>query len=133
MTRTKLFFTGILFATVGLTGCANWSHQEKGTAAGAVVGGIFAATDTLAALCLTELRAEGLAVPEDVRLVGFDDLPMASRVWPNLTTVRLPIRDMGRMAAEKLLAPTRGVDPAKLEQPEVRPALVVRHSAIKAG
>ncbi len=40
MTRTKLFFTGILFATVGLTGCANWSHQEKGTAAGAVVGGV---------------------------------------------------------------------------------------------
>ena len=39
MTRTKLIFTGILFATVGLTGCANWSHQEKGTAAGAVVGG----------------------------------------------------------------------------------------------
>ena len=40
MTRTKLIFTGILFATVGLTGCANWSHQEKGTAAGAVVGGV---------------------------------------------------------------------------------------------
>ncbi|HRE29417.1 MAG TPA: hypothetical protein PK954_22445, partial [Anaerolineales bacterium] len=30
--------------------------------------------------------------------VGFDDLPMASRVWPNLTTVRLPIRDMGAFA-----------------------------------
>ena len=40
MTRTKLIFTGILFATVGLTSCANWSHQEKGTAAGAVVGGV---------------------------------------------------------------------------------------------
>ena len=40
MTRTKLIFTGILFATVGRTGCANWSHQEKGTAAGAVVGGV---------------------------------------------------------------------------------------------
>ena len=40
MTRTKLIFTGILFATVGLTACANWSHQEKGTAAGAVVGGV---------------------------------------------------------------------------------------------
>ena len=60
------------------------------------------------------------------------DLPMAARVWPNLTSVRLPIRDMGRMAAEKLLAPMRGVDAATLKQDEVRPALVVRKSAIEA-
>jgi len=53
---------------------------------------------------------------------------MASRVWPNLTSVRLPIRDMGRMAAERLLAPMRGLDPALLDQPEVRPSLVVRDS-----
>jgi LacI family transcriptional regulator len=42
--------------------------------------------------------------------------------------VRLPIRDMGRMAAERLLAPMRGLDPAGLDQPEVRPSLVVRDS-----
>ncbi|MNC35417.1 HTH-type transcriptional regulator DegA [compost metagenome] len=74
-------------------------------------------------------RERGMELPRDLSIVGFDDLPMAARAWPNLTSVRLPIRDMGRMAAEKLLAPTRGVDPAKLQQPEVRPALVVRHSA----
>jgi hypothetical protein len=42
------------------------------------------------------------------------------------------IRDMGRMAAEKLLAPIRGVHPAGLDQPEVRPSLVVRNSDIAA-
>ena len=73
------------------------------------------------------------APPRDLSVVGFDDLPMASRVWPNLTSVRLPIRDMGRMAAEKLLAPIRGVDPAELEQPEVRPSLMVRDSDIAMG
>lgn len=46
------------------------------------VEGIFAATDTLAALCLTELRRQGLAVPGDVRLVGFDDLPIARQTVP---------------------------------------------------
>ncbi|MNI56369.1 DNA-binding transcriptional regulator GalS [compost metagenome] len=64
-------------------------------------------------------------------MVGYDDLPMAAHIWPNLTSVRLPIRDMGRMAAEKLLAPMRGVDPARLQQPEIRPSLVVRRSAIQ--
>ena len=77
-------------------------------------------------------RERGLELPRDLSVVGFDDLPMASRVWPNLTSVRLPIRDMGRMAAEKLLAPMRGVDPASLDQPEVRPSLVVRKSDIEA-
>ena len=58
---------------------------------------------------------------------------MAARVWPNLTSVRLPIRDMGRMAAEKLLAPMRGIDPAQLKQPTIRPALIVRKSALPAA
>jgi LacI family transcriptional regulator len=58
---------------------------------------------------------------------------MASRVWPNLTTVRLPIRDMGRMAAEKLTgARAAAWIAAKLIQPEVRPSLVVRKSDIPA-
>ncbi len=40
MTRSKILLSGILLVVVGLGGCANWSHQEKGTAAGAVVGGV---------------------------------------------------------------------------------------------
>ncbi len=42
-------------------------------------------------------------MPEDLSIVGFDDTPMASRIWPPLTTVRLPIRDMGKAAAELLV------------------------------
>lgn len=91
---------------------------------------IFTLNDDMALGVMQAARERGLELPRDLSIVGFDDLPMAARVWPNLTSVRLPIRDMGRMAAEKLLAPMRGVDPAKLAQPEVRPALVVRHSAI---
>ena len=55
------------------------------------IDGIFAATDTLASLCLTELRAHGIAVPEGVTLVGFDDLPIARQTIPPLTTVRQDI------------------------------------------
>lgn len=90
---------------------------------------IFAGNDEMAIGVMKAARDAGLDVPFDLSIVGFDDLPMASRVWPNLTTVRLPIRDMGRMAAEKLTARSRGLDPATLVQPEVRPSLVARDSA----
>lgn len=90
---------------------------------------IFAGNDEMAIGVMQAARNLGLDVPGDLSIVGFDDLPMASRVWPNLTTVRLPIRDMGRMAAEKLTASRRGLDPAKLNQPEVLPSLVVRESS----
>jgi LacI family transcriptional regulator len=94
---------------------------------------IFTLNDDMAIGVMQAARERGLELPRDLSVVGFDDLPMAARVWPNLTSVRLPVRDMGRMAAEKLLAPLRGIDPARLEQPEVRPALVVRRSDIPLG
>ncbi|HWQ86756.1 LacI family DNA-binding transcriptional regulator [Brevundimonas sp.] len=94
---------------------------------------IFAGNDEMAIGVMKAARDAGLKVPEDLSIVGFDDLPMASRVWPNLTTVRLPIRDMGRMAAEKLTARSRGLDPATLIQPEVDPSLVVRDSTAAPG
>ena len=90
---------------------------------------IFAGNDEMAIGVMKAARDQGLDVPGDLSIVGFDDLPMASRVWPNLTTVRLPVRDMGRMAAEKLTARNRGLDPATLDQPEIIPSLVVRDSA----
>ena len=89
---------------------------------------IFAGNDEMAIGVMKAARDRGLDVPRDLSIVGFDDLPMASRVWPNLTTVRLPIRDMGRMAAEKLTARLRGLDVADMDQPEVDPQLVVRDS-----
>ena len=89
---------------------------------------IFAGNDEMAIGVMKAARDKGLDVPRDLSIVGFDDLPMASRVWPNLTTVRLPIRDMGRMAAEKLTAGLRGLDPATLVQPVVDPSLIVRES-----
>ena len=94
---------------------------------------IFAGNDEMAIGVMKAARDRGLDVPRDLSIVGFDDLPMASRVWPNLTTVRLPIRDMGRMAAEKLTARSRGLDPATLVQPEVDPSRVVRDSTAAPG
>jgi len=90
------------------------------------IDGIFAATDTLAALCLTELRALGLAVPEDVRLVGFDDLPIARQTVPPLTTVRQDISAGARGLVDLLLRRLAGETTESLVLP---PELVVRATA----
>jgi LacI family transcriptional regulator len=65
---------------------------------------IFASNDEMAAAVLYAARLRGISVPEDLSIVGFDDTPIASRVWPPLTTVRWPIAAMGRSAAHKLIA-----------------------------
>jgi DNA-binding LacI/PurR family transcriptional regulator len=46
----------------------------------------------------------GLRIPEDLSIVGFDDSPIATRIWPTLTTVRLPIVHMGRIATQLLIS-----------------------------
>jgi LacI family transcriptional regulator len=64
---------------------------------------IFASSDTSAFGVMRALEEEGLSVPDDVALIGFDDIPEASYVNPGLTTVRQPMIDMGRMAARLLI------------------------------
>ncbi|HEY6965495.1 MAG TPA: LacI family DNA-binding transcriptional regulator [Erythrobacter sp.] len=90
------------------------------------IDGIFAATDTLAALCLTELRAQGLAVPDHVKLVGFDDLPIARQTVPTLTTVRQDIAAGARGLVDLLLRRLAGEATESFVLP---PELVVRETA----
>ncbi|MFH0877472.1 MAG: substrate-binding domain-containing protein [Candidatus Omnitrophota bacterium] len=63
---------------------------------------IFAASDVMALEVVDEARAEGLRIPWDVSLVGFDDNPIAGYSQVRLTTVSQPIVEMGRLALEKL-------------------------------
>ena len=65
---------------------------------------VFAASDLMAAGALRALRRAGRRVPEDVAVVGFDDLDLASMTDPALTTVRQPIVEMGRQMASLVLA-----------------------------
>jgi LacI family transcriptional regulator len=72
---------------------------------------IFASTDEMAAGALTVAHSMGLGVPEDVSVVGFDDAPLASQVWPALTTIRQPIPDMAALAGQLLLGILTGEAP----------------------
>ena len=88
---------------------------------------IFAGNDEMAAGVLHAARAEGLEVPEHLSVVGFDDYQIASRVWPPLTTIRQPTREIGRMAAEKLMGVEFQGSPES-DAAQTLPTLVVRES-----
>jgi LacI family transcriptional regulator len=64
---------------------------------------VFAASDMMAIGALRALREAGLRVPEDVALVGFDDVPQSARTEPPLTTVRQPIYRLGATTVDSLL------------------------------
>ncbi len=66
---------------------------------------IIALNDAMAIGALSALRSRGIAVPERMSVVGFDDVSVAADLAPSLTTVRLPMTTMGRMALELALKP----------------------------
>ena len=92
---------------------------------------IFAGNDMMAVGALLALQDAGLGVPEDVAVVGFDDVPIAGLMRPALTTLRIQIAETGRSALERLvrLINAAGEAVADTACEVVRPELVVRPSS----
>ncbi|MFJ3723217.1 LacI family DNA-binding transcriptional regulator [Streptomyces sp. NPDC090045] len=67
---------------------------------GAPFTAVAAANDTIATGVAAALREEGIRIPEDVSVAGFDDLPICADTAPALTTVRVPLREAGALAAQ---------------------------------
>jgi LacI family transcriptional regulator len=101
---------------------------------------VFAVTDVMAMGALARLRAGRLAVPADIALAGFDDILTLRDVYPPLTTVRLPLKRMGEMAAELILsepphetAPRPGPEAPNESHPRVIPVpgeVILRESTL---
>jgi DNA-binding LacI/PurR family transcriptional regulator len=89
---------------------------------------VLAASDLMAIGALRALRRAGRRVPEDVAVVGFDDVPIARRIRPRLTTVRQPIEDIGARAARELLNRVSGGQCAD-RGVVLKTKLIVRESA----
>lgn len=69
---------------------------------------VFASNDQMALGLLHAVRDEGLSVPRDISIVGFDDIPEAAHFWPPLTTVRQDFAELGRRCVALLLDDTGG-------------------------
>ena len=87
---------------------------------------VLCANDLLAAGVMMECAARGLSVPQDVSVVGYGDLDIAAAMNPGITTVRTPADQMGRIAAERLLAKLGGGE--EIDRIELATEFIVRGS-----
>jgi Transcriptional regulators len=88
---------------------------------------IFAGSDLQAFGVFEAARQRGLRVPDDLSVVGFDDLPLARSAWPPLTTVRQPLQEMAALATRMVLTIGRGGTPEP-SRVELATDLMVRES-----
>ncbi len=113
----------------------DWSPQsgfDLGTAMlqGGVPGAVFVSNDQMALGLLHALAEAGLRVPEDVSVVGFDDIPEAAHFQPPLTTMRQDFVGLGRDAMAAVLAHLQ--DEQSTEHPEPRPSQIIVRSSTRA-
>ena len=90
---------------------------------------IFAVTDMTAVGAWGAARRMGLRIPEDVAIVGYNDIPLASRLVPGLTTVHVPIHEFGSAAARLLLEQIETGDAIR-RRVIFNPELIVRGSTV---
>ena len=131
----------------GPTASGNWSSAsgvaafEAMLAADPSMDGLFAGNDQMALGVLHVANRRGIRIPDDLAVVGFDGLPEAAHFSPSLTTIRQPLRELGSLAVDELIAqiderPGHGVGrdlllpthliPGESAPPAATPDLVVR-------
>lgn len=86
---------------------------------------VWALNDVMAVGALVALRDDGIEVPDELTVCGFDDVPAARDVWPRLTTVRVPMAEMGARALQLALEHTW----ADLRVDQLETELIVRESS----
>lgn len=119
-------FRGDFTLEAGRRAAAAWRalpQRERPTA-------VVAFSDEMACGFIAELTRHGIRVPGEVSVVGFDDIELAAHLTPPLTTVRQPKREIGRRAAEAILALIEGE--ALPQRTVVQPELVVRGTTAAA-
>ena len=114
-----------LFAEADFTAASGYQAMQRILGSGARPTALFAGNDTIAMGAMLALREAGLSVPEDVAVVGYDDLPVASYTCPPLTTIRTHALEQGRLLARAAIALMNGEKP---QQDVVPLELIVRNS-----
>ena len=95
---------------------------------------VFASNDQMALGALRAARRVGMRVPEDLAVVGFDDIPEAAYFYPSLTTIRQDPKAVGALAVERIhcmIQALQGDENMNLGASWVKPRLVVRKSSVK--
>ena len=105
-----------------------WSAFQRAWATGVRPTAVLAMSDAIAIGAMRAARELAVDVPDDLSIVGFDDIDLAAHVDPPLTTVHQPIRQKGADAVRLLLAEVEQRDGAQLEHVRLETRLIIRHS-----
>lgn len=89
---------------------------------------IFAANDSMAIGALSAVRQNGLRVPDDIAIAGFDDIPMAAYITPPLSSVHVPINDLGSRAISRLIDAVNGKEGGRGDKELLQTTLILRQS-----
>lgn len=117
----ELIYEGTFFQPDGYTGALALLNLPNPPTV------IFASNDVMAMGAMDAIRHRGLRIPDDVSVVGFDDIPQASLVRPALTTVQQPLEKMGRVATQMLLELLEHPE-RKVQRIELPTKLIIRDS-----
>jgi LacI family transcriptional regulator len=96
--------------------------------------GVFITNDFVAAVCIRTLKENGIRIPEDIAVVGFNNDAIAKLIEPALTTINYPGMDMGEIAARNVINHLKGI--SNLFQTNtiiIRSDLIIRKSSLKKG
>jgi len=113
--------------------CEAFSEEEGKRAMASLLAGdsdftaVISANDLLALGCYDALEDAGLSCPRDVSVTGYNDMPFVDKFKPPLTTVRIPLYEMGVKAAQEILDLLESPDP-KPKRLKLQPNLIVRGS-----
>jgi LacI family transcriptional regulator len=99
--------------------------------AGGAPEAVFAFNDMTALGAMSVIRDAGLRIPDDIAVVGFDDIPIAALTAPGLTTMAMPKGELGRAAATTLARLLAGDPPVSVTRQVFDVELVVRHSSVR--
>lgn len=137
--RQALEEAGVAFDPALVEQAVDWGLESGRAAAARLCASkarftaLFAHSDLTALGAISQLRLSGLGVPQDVSVVGYDDLPVAGYVDPPLTTVHQPMEEVGALAASLLLDQLVGDGPVVDEERLLPAELVSRQSVARLG
>ncbi|HOZ76383.1 MAG TPA: LacI family DNA-binding transcriptional regulator [Ferruginibacter sp.] len=94
--------------------------------------GLFVTNDFIAAVCMQELKRNGMKVPEDIAIVGFNNDAISKIIEPQLSTIDYPGKDMGEITARNLIGHLKGASNINItNRIIIKSALIVRDSSLR--